>query len=74
MSAGEDENVPTQENGQPEPFFITEYVESELIAVGYKFESPNHMRAAGTACLSQTTGSSKQQLEIQPRTQLPRNP
>lgn len=60
MSADEDENLPTSENGQPEPFFITEYVESELIATVYKVEPPNHMRTAGTACMSQTTCSSKQ--------------
>jgi hypothetical protein len=57
MSAGEDENVPTQENGQPEPFFITEDVEAELVAAGYEFEPPNHVR---TTCLSQDTGSSRQ--------------
>ncbi len=60
MSAGEDENVPTQENGQPEPFFITEDVEAELIAAGYEFEPPNHVRTAGTTSLSQNTGSSMQ--------------
>lgn len=60
MSAGEDENLPTQENGQPEPFFITEDVEAELVAAGYEFEPPNHARTASTACLSQTTGSSRQ--------------
>lgn len=42
MSTGEDENVPHQENGQFEPFFITEDVEAELIAAGYEFEPPNH--------------------------------
>lgn len=57
MSAGEDENVPTQENGQPEPFFITEDVEAELVAAGYEFEPPNHVRTANIACRSQTTGS-----------------
>ena len=30
MSTGEDENVPPQENGQFEPFFITEDVEASL--------------------------------------------
>lgn len=60
MSTGEDENVPPQENGQLEPFFITEDVEAELIAAGYEFEPPNHVRTASTACLSQTTGSSTQ--------------
>ncbi|GIZ12689.1 hypothetical protein [Pseudomonas sp. NCCP-436] len=60
MSTGEDENVPPQENGQFEPFFITEDVEAELIAAGYEFEPPNHVRTASTTCLSQTTGSSKQ--------------
>lgn len=57
MSAGEDENVRTQENGQPEPFFITEDIEAELVAAGYEFEPPNHVR---TTCLSQDTGSSTQ--------------
>lgn len=42
MSTGEDENVPPQENGQFEPFFITEDVEAELINEGYEFE-PNHV-------------------------------
>ncbi|MCG5499648.1 hypothetical protein [Ectothiorhodospira lacustris] len=60
MSAGEDENLPTQENGQLEPFFITEDVEAELVATGYEFEPPNHVQTTGTACLSQTTGSSTQ--------------
>lgn len=60
MSAGEDENVPTQENGQLEPFFITEDVEAELVAAGYEFEPPNHVRTTSTACQSQTTGSSTQ--------------
>jgi hypothetical protein len=60
MSAGEDENVSTQENGQPEPFFITGDVEAELIAAGYEFEPPNHVRSASIACRSQTTGSSTQ--------------
>ena len=50
MSAGEDENLPTQENGQLEPFFITEDVEAELVATGYEFEPPNHMRTTSTAC------------------------
>jgi hypothetical protein len=58
MSTGEDENVPPQENGQFEPFFITEDVEAELIAAGYEFEPPNHALTASTACLSQTTRSS----------------
>lgn len=44
MSAGEDENAPIQESGQPEPFFITEEVEAELIATGYEFEPPSHAR------------------------------
>ncbi|HCF1890570.1 TPA: hypothetical protein NH920_001204 [Pseudomonas aeruginosa] len=60
MSTGEDENVPPQENGQFEPFFITEDVEAELVAADYEFEPPNHVRTASTACLSQTTGSSTQ--------------
>lgn len=60
MSAGKDQNVPTEENGQLEPFFITEDVEAELIAAGYEFEAPNHVRTASTACLSQTAGSSTQ--------------
>lgn len=60
MSTGEDENVPHQENGQFEPFFITEDVEAELIAAGYEFEPPNHVRTAGTASPSQTSGSSTQ--------------
>ncbi len=60
MSAGEDENVPTQENVQLEPFFITEDIEAELVAAGYEFEPPNHARTTDSACLSQTTGSSTQ--------------
>lgn len=60
MSAGEDENVPPQESGQLEPFFITEYVEAELITTGYEFEPPNHVRTAASPCLGQTSGSSTQ--------------
>jgi|GEM_PF-6475954 hypothetical protein len=46
MSAGEDENLSPQESGQLDPFFITEYVEAELIATGYEFEPPNHVRCS----------------------------
>lgn len=60
MSTGEDENVPPQENGQFEPFFITEDVEAELIAAGYEFEPPNHALTTSTALLSQNSGSSTQ--------------
>ena len=51
MSAGEDENVPTQENGQLESFFITECVEAELVATGYEVEPPNHTRTTSSAAV-----------------------
>lgn len=36
---------PHQED-QAEPFFITEEVEAELIAAGYEFAPPGHVRTA----------------------------
>lgn len=35
----------TPHNNKAEPFFITEEVEAELIASGYVFEPPRHVRA-----------------------------
>ena len=32
------------QDGQDEPFFITDEIEAELLASGYEFAPPNHVR------------------------------
>lgn len=40
-----------KQQGEDEPFFITDEVKAELIAAGYVFEPPGHVR---TTSLSET--------------------